>query len=105
MPLPGAAQGLLANVNRWREQLKLKPVTEEELHKEVKVIQVAGESAASVDLLGPESEGPQRQRILGVVLPRGKRTWFFKMTGPAELVEKQKPAFEAFIKSVQFAAG
>ena len=36
---------------------------------------------------------------------RGDQSIFFKMKGSAELVGKQKPAFEAFLKSVKFAGG
>ena len=49
--------------------------------------------------------GRETRRILGVVVLRRGQTWFFKMTGPADLVEKQKPAFEAFLKSVRFDGG
>ncbi len=44
------------------------------------------------------------ERILGVILHRDDTAWFFKMTGDADLVEKQKPAFIAFLKSVEFGA-
>ena len=49
--------------------------------------------------------GKETRRILGVVVPRRGQTWFFKMTGPADLVDKQKPVFEAFLKSVRFDGG
>jgi hypothetical protein len=94
---------LLDNVNRWRGQLKLGPVREEELRQDVREIQVAGLRAHYADLVGPESAG--RQRILGVVLERGGQTWFFKMKGPADLVGRQKAAFEAFVGSVRFDGG
>jgi hypothetical protein len=100
--LSGPAGGLLANVNRWRNQIHLEQVDEEQLHKELQQIEVAGTAAAYVDLTGPEFAGRPSQRILGVVLPRGAQTWFFTIKGPADLVEKQKPAFEAFVKSVRF---
>lgn len=100
-PFPGDAGGLLENVNRWRtKQLALPAVTEEELQKDLKRIEVDGVAGSYVDLLGPA--GSDRQRILGVMVPR-KQTWFFKMRGPAALVEKQKDAFEAFVKSARFA--
>ena len=43
--------------------------------------------------------------MLVVIAPHGGRTWFFKMTGPADLAAKKKPAFEAFVKSVRFDRG
>ena len=57
-----------------------------------------------MDLTGPAQSGIS-QRMLGVGLPHGGATWFFKMTGPADLVGKQKAAFEAFVKSVKFDGG
>jgi hypothetical protein len=102
---PGAAGGLLANINRWRGQLQLKPIDEQQLGNEVRPLEVAGSAASYVDLTGPKAPGRPPQRLLGVVLPRGEQTWFFTMKGPADLVEKQKPSFEAFLKSVRFEAG
>jgi len=101
-PLAGAAGGLLSNVNRWRGQLHLEAIGEEQLQKDLQEIQVAGAPGKYLDLTGPEAAGQNRQRLLGVVLPRSQKTWFFKIIGPAELVEKQKPVFEAFMRSVTF---
>jgi hypothetical protein len=33
----------------------------------------------------------------------GPDEWFFKLTGAPDAVEKQKPAFDAFLKSLEFA--
>ena len=33
--------------------------------------------------------------------PEEQKTWFFKMTGPVDLVGRQKQNFEAFLKSFQ----
>lgn len=101
-PLSGPAGGLVPNVNRWREQVGLKRVGEDELKKGLRKIEVGGAAAQYADLSGPESDGAKRPRILGVVVPRGGHTWFIKMTGPADLVGEQKPAFEEFVKSVRF---
>jgi hypothetical protein len=102
-PLGGDAGGLLANVNRWRGQVKLGPIDDTQLRKDVQAVTVAGQPASYVDLLGPEGAG--RERMLVVVVPRGQQTWFFKMRGPADLVARQEAAFKAFMKSVQFDGG
>lgn len=93
----------LANVARWRAQLGLPEVAGEELRKDVRPIEVNGSAGQYADLVGPESAG--RQRILGVIVPHAGQSWFFKMRGPADVVEGQKSAFEAFLKSVRFGAG
>jgi hypothetical protein len=97
-----AGGSLLANVNRWRNQLHLGPIDEKQLDKDVRQIEVTGTSASYVDLTGPGAAGGLPQRFLGVVLPRGGQTWFFTLRGPADQVEKQKTAFEKFLKSVRF---
>jgi hypothetical protein len=104
-PLSGAAGGLMDNVNRWRKQVRLGPAGEAEVRKSFRTLEVAGAPATYVDLSGPESEGPNRLRILGVVAERGAYTWFFKMSGPAGLVGRQQAAFEAFVRSVRFDGG
>ena len=100
-PLEGQGGGVTANVNYWRTQnLKMDPLDEQQIRQILHEITVDGKQAQYVDLSGPESAGAQRPRLLGVIAARGEKTWFFKMIGPADLVDKQKPAFEAFVKSV-----
>jgi len=103
--LPRDGGGLLTNVNRWRGQIHLEQTDEEQLRKEMRPIGVGGTAGQYIDLVGPESAGQPRQRILGVVVPRTEETWFFKLQGPADVVEKEKTAFETFVKSVRFNAG
>ncbi|MBI1747874.1 MAG: hypothetical protein HYR55_15000 [Acidobacteria bacterium] len=98
VPLSGSAGGLFQNVNRWRGQVGLDPIREDELTQQIKQIDIAGTRASYIDLGGPE------QRILAVVLVRNDQTWFFKLQGPADLVERQKAAFEAFVRSVKYDA-
>jgi hypothetical protein len=99
--LSGTAGGLLGNVNRWRGQVGVPAWTEEQFSKDAATLMLAGSPAAYVDT-GSGSEG---KRIVGVVLSRDGQTWFFKMTGAADAVGRQKPAFEAFVKSVRFEGG
>jgi hypothetical protein len=41
-------------------------------------------------------------RLLGAIIPHEKDVWFFKLSGPLDAVEKQKPAFDDLIQSVRF---
>jgi hypothetical protein len=96
--------GLLDNVNRWRRQdLHLPDLDREQVERLRKRVEVDGQPADYVDLLN--ADAPDHPRVLGVVAQRDDGTWVFTMKGPAELLEKQKPAFEAFVKSVRFAGG
>src|SRR4030095_3551043 len=56
IPLPGAAGGDAANVNRWRGQLGLAPVTPEELQKAAQKVEVAGQPAELHDIVGTNPE-------------------------------------------------
>jgi hypothetical protein len=96
VPLGGMAGGDFANVNRWRGQVGLPPQTDGEIAAQAEKITVAGQPADLYDITGGT------QRILAVILHRDDTAWFFKSTGDADLVEKQKPAFVSFLKTLQF---
>ena len=51
---------------------------------------------------GPQKDGQPARRLLAAVVTREKRVWFFKLLGPADLVGKEKPAYEALLNSVRF---
>lgn len=104
IPLGGGAGGLVPNVERWRGQIGLGSTGADEIRKNLRPLEVAGQQAQLVELVGPESAGSSRQAILGAVLERGEQTWFFKLMGPADVVAQQKTAFEEFMKSVRFGA-
>lgn len=98
---PETAGGLLANVNRWRNQLKLAPVAD--AAQAGTPMAVAGHEMFFVDLVSEQATGPDgtKTRILGGVLPLGSETWFFKMMGPDQLVEAQREGFRQFLESVE----
>jgi hypothetical protein len=102
IPLPGRPGSDDANVNRWRGQLGLPSVSPEELKKSAENVEAAGQLAQLYDIAGQNPGTGEAARILGVIQHRDDAVWFFKMTGEANLVEQQKPAFVAFLKSVKF---
>lgn len=99
--LPGSAGNVLDNVNRWRGQIQLAATTKAELDKQVKKLPVGEATGQYIELIGPDSSSP-RQSILGVILPIGDKTWFFKLQGDATLAEQEKAHFEEFVQSVKF---
>ncbi len=103
IPLPGAAGGDFSNVNRWRGQVGLSPVSEEEIKKLAQPVEMAAQPASLYEQDGKNADGAP-VRILAVIQHREGTAWFFKMTGDSQLVEQAKPAFVEFLKSVQFAA-
>ena len=90
---PGDVGGNLANVNRWRGQLQLPPVTD--LTGAVQPLEVNGLNLLVFDAANGGS------RILGAIVPRPGETWFFKLTGPDALVAREKPAFLDFLRTVK----
>jgi len=95
---PGDVGGELANVNRWRGQLQLAPIAESELAGAVTHLTVNGMPVTVVELSGGTADLPVQ--LLGAMVPSGGSTWFFKLTGPAAVVAKQKAAFLAFVQTL-----
>lgn len=104
VPLAGVAGGDLANVNRWRQQVGLEPITAEALKASAEKVEIAGGSGELYDLVGKNPGSGDAMRVLGAIQHREGTAWFFKISGDADLVAAQKPALIEFIKSVQFHA-
>ena len=96
--LDGAGGALLPNINRWRQQIELAETSQQVLNASLKKIEVGTLSGDYVELVGP------KKAILGVIASEGGRAWFFKMTGEVPLVNREKPNFEAFVRSIRFVA-
>lgn len=95
LSFPGNVGSELDNVNRWRNQLGLPPVTQESLGAEN--FNIDGAAAKIYDF----TSGPKR--LIVAALPRNGVTWFFKMLGDEPVVGAQRSAFVEFLKSVSFA--
>lgn len=104
VPLGPASGTDTANVTRWRGQVGQPPADDAELQRLAEPVMVGDKPASLYDIAGTTSSDSGTQRILGVILHTDQATWYFKMMGDSELVEKNKPAFVAFLKSVQFQA-
>jgi hypothetical protein len=100
IPLGTESGDLLSNVNRWEGQLGLGPSPKDALDNVVKHQDINGLHVDVVDLSSPEAASP-RQRMLAAIIPHAGRMWFFKMTGPHEVVSAQKTNFDAYINSLK----
>jgi hypothetical protein len=98
--LKGQGGGLLANINRWRGQVKLEDWAPAQLEGLAEV-SIGAAKGKLVDMTGPKAP-PQRNRIIGAILFRPDDALFFKMIGPEDLVGKQRASFETFLESVKF---
>ncbi len=99
---PGDGGGMLANVNRWRNQLGLGSMTEADLAKEVQPLDLPGGKASVADIAGQDAKSGQKSRVLAVVIPRSGETWFYKLMGNAEVVQQEKDAFLKFVQSAKY---
>jgi hypothetical protein len=103
--LAAAAGDVLANVNRWRDQVGLKPLTLQELPAHVEQIQVDGHLSNFVELVGTAADGTPTT-ILGAIVPASgailDRVWFVKLTGSTRLAEREKERFLEFVRSLKF---
>ncbi len=96
---PGNVGGDLANLNRWRGQLSLPPVTEAEFATTRQLLERNGLKMTVVEING---SGATPQSILGAMIPLEGSTWFVKLgPTPAALVAKQKANFMAFLDSIK----
>ena len=98
---PGDVGGLRANVNRWRRQLGLSEVGEAELPRLVSSLDVDGSKAMLVDMSGQDAKTGKKARLIGVILPRGGETWFYKLMGDETVAAEQKAAFIKFVQTAE----
>jgi hypothetical protein len=91
------------NVNRWRDQIGLPPLPDEEARRSTVELPIQGIKNHYVDIANPR--GPAaKNRTLGVIIPGEDAIWFVKMIGPIDWVGQNKAAFETFVKSFKRAA-
>jgi hypothetical protein len=96
-PLSGPTPPLLDNVIRWRGQMGLAAISQADLDRDPpRKVMVAGVNGHLVDLVGPSN----RQLVAWV--RQASTTWYFKMLGPKNVVDKHRDRFESFLQSVKF---
>ena len=93
---PGDGGSDVDNVNRWRQQIGLSTVDAAALQSMIVPVKSGDTDFSSIDMSSSSS------RLLAAWTRRSGRTWFFKLTGPAGAVEKQKPNFVKFVQSIRF---
>jgi hypothetical protein len=98
----GDGGGVLGNVNRWRGQLGLNQLSQAEVDKLVTSVDIDGGKAMLVDMSGTDMKSGAKTRLVGAIVPKGQQTWFYKLMGPATLVEQQKDVFAKFVQTVNY---
>ena len=95
--LSGDAGGMLSNVNRWRGQLGLMPINDDGLTKIKSEIAGKGLTFTTVDMVNPSSG----KRVIGAVTRIESDTWFLKLEGTSAQLDRVKPQWDAFIRTVE----
>ena len=95
------AGGLLANINRWRGQIGLEKVDSLE---GTELINVDGNAGTYIELNGIKDGKPVK--TLGVIhelhFRKPHETWFYKITGDSDVVDKEKENFKNFVLSTNY---
>lgn len=94
--LSGDGGGLAANVNRWRGQVGLDPISDAAAAA-LPGTTLLGKPAIRVEL---SAEGADAQALLGVILVDTGSMVTVKLTGPAALVDEQRAGFDQFCRTL-----
>jgi hypothetical protein len=92
---PGATGGLEANLNRWRGQVGLNPLSPDEVIAATEKFEANGLQFTVVDYAG------NGNRLVGAIVPYGGNSWFFKLMGPDAPVASLKTGFVEFLHTVK----
>ena len=97
----------LENVNRWRREIGMSALEQDELSTVTEAIEMDGHPATYAKVV-PDPSKPAESKIeeatLAAMAPHGDRVWFIKMRGPRELVAAQEEEFRSFLNSIRFPA-
>ena len=97
--ISSAGGDLASNINRWRGQVGLEPISDEQIASAMTPTKVSGQSGLQIEVIGPPGE--KQQAILGVIVPSAGRNLFIKLKGPAKPALEQKKNFDEFVKSLK----
>lgn len=101
--LPGTAGGVLMNLNRWRREVGLDPITEGDLDS-LPHLRVLGRDSVLLEVEGGYQgmSGPRIDEALlfGVVCDLGDSLMFVKMVGPKSDLSDERSHFIAFCESL-----
>jgi hypothetical protein len=100
--LSGTGGGVLANINRWRDQLGLAHLGEAELNKAVQPLDLPAGKAMLVDMTGTDARTGQQARLLAAIVPQADQTWFYRLMGNQQVIERERETFTGFLQTVKY---
>lgn len=93
---PGDVGGVLANLNRWRGQMGLAPVTENELPDHIERFEAPGFAGYTARVRGE----PTHMFTVGVHDLAADHTWFVRIAGEPDTVDRVRDEVLAFARSI-----
>ena len=96
---PQGSGTFVMNVNRWRKQVGLPDVQAADPSMGT-AVKVGAEQGRLYDFVGDEATKPRLRQMVAIVNKSGM-DWFFKIIGPAEVVESERGRFTEFLNSVR----
>ena len=63
----------------------------------LKPVEALGGEARLVNLTGTSKRSQLEERLVGVIAPQGELTWFYKLMGTPDLVEKSQEGFIRYL--------
>jgi len=87
---PSATGGTVENVKRWRKQLSLADIPDEEIAKLAQPLAGAPEGSVIVDLKN------ENRALTGAIVPHDGQWFFIKLLGDAPAVASAREAFDVF---------
>ncbi len=95
----------LVNINRWRGEIGLSPLTQETVAAAIQSIDVDGTPAIYAPMI-PDTSKPEESKsneaTLAAIMKASNQVWFVKLRGERELVKKHEDEFKSFLKSFKF---
>jgi hypothetical protein len=98
----GQGGGVAANVNRWRGQLGLSNLSDADLQQTLTPVDSGSGKAMFVDMTGTDARTGKKARLVAAIIPQSGQTWFYKLMGDEQIVEREKDAFQKFVASVKY---
>lgn len=101
--LGGGGGGLEPNINRWRQQLSLAPMSGEQI-AQLPSTTWFGAPATLVDIEGEWTgmsgeHSAKNWRLVGLLQITGERARFLKMTGPRDVIARELENFNRLVAS------
>jgi hypothetical protein len=104
VPLSGSAGGVVANVQRWARQLGLPPLDEDAVMQRLEPIVIDGREGWLVELTnGDQTDGADDgMSTMAAMVMQDEMSWFFKMTGPRDVVRAQGEPFRWWLTTIRW---